>query len=81
MEALIKSGALDAFGPNRPALLAALPAALGRAEQAARARDSGQVDLFALGDAGADADHEPAVPFCADFGLAERLEAYVQSGW
>ena len=48
IEALIKAGALDASGPNRPSLLARVPAAIGHAERAARARDSGQDDLFAL---------------------------------
>jgi DNA polymerase-3 subunit alpha len=46
MEALIKAGAMDGLGPNRASLMAALPAALGGAEQAARLRESGQEDLF-----------------------------------
>ena len=48
IEALIKSGALDELGPNRPSLLARVPAAIGHAERAARERDSGQNDLFAM---------------------------------
>jgi DNA polymerase-3 subunit alpha len=48
IEALIKSGAMDALGLNRPGLLATLPTALSRAEQAARARDAGQNDMFCL---------------------------------
>lgn len=46
MEALIKSGAFDAMGPNRPSLLGGLPAAMGAAEQQARAAEAGQNDLF-----------------------------------
>ncbi len=49
VEALIKSGAMDQLGANRPSLLARVPAAVGAAEQAARLRDSGQVDLFGSG--------------------------------
>jgi DNA polymerase-3 subunit alpha len=48
IEALIKSGAMDVFGLNRPSLLASLPTALSRADQAARARDAGQNDMFSL---------------------------------
>ncbi|MEC9376417.1 MAG: DNA polymerase III subunit alpha, partial [Pseudomonadota bacterium] len=36
LEALIKSGALDSMGPNRPSLLAALPDAMGAADQYSR---------------------------------------------
>ncbi|MBN8281359.1 MAG: DNA polymerase III subunit alpha, partial [Gammaproteobacteria bacterium] len=42
VEALIKAGAFDAFGPNRPSLLAALPGAMSGAEQAAAAASVGQ---------------------------------------
>jgi len=49
VEALIKTGAMDKLGPNRPSLLARVPIAIGAAEQAARLRDSGQVDLFGSG--------------------------------
>ena len=45
-EVLVASGALDALGPNRATLLAALPAALKMAEQQASDRASGQIDLF-----------------------------------
>lgn len=46
VEALVKTGAMDGLGPNRPSLLARVPAAMAASEQAARLRDSGQVDLF-----------------------------------
>ncbi len=45
-EAIIKAGAADSLGSNRPSHLASLPAALSQAEQAAHARDSGQNDMF-----------------------------------
>ena len=45
-EALVKSGALDAFGANRPSLMADLPVALGSAEQYARDQAAGQGSLF-----------------------------------
>jgi DNA polymerase-3 subunit alpha len=46
LEALIKSGALDAFGQDRSVLLASLDKALKSAEQAMRNQDIGQADLF-----------------------------------
>jgi len=45
-EALVKSGALDDMGPNRPSLLAAVPIAVERADQEFKAREAGQDDLF-----------------------------------
>jgi len=45
-DALVSSGALDAFGPNRPSILAAVPVALERADQDMKAREAGQDDLF-----------------------------------
>ena len=48
LEALIRSGAMDALGDNRASLMASLPAALHLAEQDARDATAGQVDLFGL---------------------------------
>jgi DNA polymerase-3 subunit alpha len=48
LETLIKAGALDALGPNRASLMARLPRALAAAEQAQRARATGQDDMFGL---------------------------------
>lgn len=48
MEALILAGALDALGPNRASLMAALPGALHAAEQLSRDRSAGQSDIFGL---------------------------------
>jgi DNA polymerase-3 subunit alpha len=50
LEALIKSGAFDDLHPqhNRAAMLAALDLAVDDAQKAARERESGQTNLFAL---------------------------------
>ena len=48
VESLIKAGGLDNLGANRPSLLADLPAAMGGAEQYARAAEAGQDDLFSF---------------------------------
>ena len=48
VESLIKAGGLDELGVNRPSLLADLPAAMGGAEQVARAEEAGQNDLFGV---------------------------------
>jgi DNA polymerase-3 subunit alpha len=53
LESLIRAGALDGLGANRPTLLANLPTALQAAEQQGHSQDAGQDDLFGLGDAGA----------------------------
>lgn len=45
-EAFIKSGAMDNLGPHRASILASLPTALQRAEQALRDASIGQHDLF-----------------------------------
>jgi len=82
IEALIKSGALDELGPNRPSLLARVPAAIGHAERAARERDSGQNDLFAMP---AGAGHAPApdavaaIAFEPDWSFRKQLEAERES--
>ncbi|MDP6674775.1 MAG: DNA polymerase III subunit alpha, partial [Gammaproteobacteria bacterium] len=73
VEALIKTGAMDELGPNRPSLLARVPAAIGAAEQAARLRDSGQVDLFGSGSSSAtQATPVKALP---DWGFRQQLVA------
>jgi DNA polymerase-3 subunit alpha len=77
VEALVKAGALDAFGPNRASLMAALPAALSGAEQAARSRDSGQEDMF--GAAAAEQPEIEFVPHLDDWGPGQRLAAERES--
>jgi len=47
-EALIRSGSLDSLGVNRATQMARLPAATQMSEQATRAVEAGQVDLFGL---------------------------------
>ncbi|MGI9290392.1 MAG: DNA polymerase III subunit alpha, partial [Gammaproteobacteria bacterium] len=46
VESLIKSGAFDVMGPNRPSLLADVPIVMSAAEQYARILESGQNDMF-----------------------------------
>ena len=77
IEALIKSGAMDELGPNRPSLLAILPASLNRAEQSARALAAGQEDMFSL-------DAKPAPGKLAahaetDWMFSQKLEAERES--
>ena len=48
LEALIRSGSLDGFGPNRATLTAELDRAMHLGEQNSRAMSVGQVDLFGL---------------------------------
>jgi DNA polymerase-3 subunit alpha len=79
LEALAKAGAFDVFGARRPALLAALPDSIGRAEQSARARDSGQTDLFSAGDGDDTTPAETPIADCPDWGFAERLTAERES--
>jgi len=77
VEALIKTGAMDQLGANRPSLLARLPAAIGAAEQAARLRDSGQVDLFGSGPSSA--PQATPVKVEADWGFRQKLVAERES--
>jgi DNA polymerase-3 subunit alpha len=46
VESLIKAGAFDTLGVNRPSLLADMKAAMSAAEQHARAVEAGQGDMF-----------------------------------
>jgi DNA polymerase-3 subunit alpha len=46
VESLIKAGAFDSFGVNRPSLLADMATAMTAAEQHARAQEAGQDDMF-----------------------------------
>ena len=74
LEALVRAGALDALGVNRPSLLAALPNALAAADQHHTARAAGQNDLF--GGGGNTASHVPAIdmPELRDWDDGERLQ-------
>jgi DNA polymerase-3 subunit alpha len=48
LEALIRSGSLDSLGTGRAASMARLPSSMQLGEQATRAVEAGQVDLFGL---------------------------------
>ncbi len=50
LEALCRAGAFDVFDPNRAAHLAELPMAVKVAEQHSKMADTGQDDLFGLGE-------------------------------
>ncbi|WP_348675256.1 DNA polymerase III subunit alpha [uncultured Abyssibacter sp.] len=79
LEALIRAGALDALGENRPSLLAALPNALAAADQHHAALEAGQNDLF--GGGGAAESHVPAIeiPVLRDWDDGERLQGEKQT--
>jgi DNA polymerase-3 subunit alpha len=82
IEALIKSGAMDSLGPNRPSLLARVPTAIGHAERAARARDSGQNDMFAMPGAKPEAtlaDAGVEITIESDWSFRDKLEAERES--
>jgi DNA polymerase III subunit alpha len=49
LEALLRSGSLDALGPNRATLMHRLGAAMQLGDQNMRAHEAGQNDLFGLG--------------------------------
>ena len=49
LEALLRSGSLDALGRNRATLMQRLPAAMQLGDQNSKAHEAGQNDLFGLG--------------------------------
>ncbi|MFQ5982719.1 MAG: DNA polymerase III subunit alpha, partial [Woeseiaceae bacterium] len=59
IEAMIKSGAMDSFAGTRRSMIAALPEALRRADQEARARAAGQDDMFGIDKAEQDVRQAP----------------------
>ncbi len=71
VESLIKAGALDALGPHRAALLAALGDALASAERHSRDTHAGQTDLFGAGAAADTAVVRAPVP---EWSEDQRLE-------
>ncbi|MBK8068799.1 MAG: DNA polymerase III subunit alpha [Rhodanobacteraceae bacterium] len=80
LEALIFAGALDALGPNRASLLAALPDALKAADQRSRDGAAGQVDLFGVSSAAA--APPPPMPRLPEQPLIDKLKAeYATLGW
>ncbi|HVS76156.1 MAG TPA: OB-fold nucleic acid binding domain-containing protein, partial [Steroidobacteraceae bacterium] len=82
LEALLRSGSLDALGPNRATLMQRLPAAMQLGDQNSKAHEAGQNDLFGLGPApaaaaasGQPADGRPddASPVVPEWPEAVRL--------
>jgi len=61
LEALLRSGSLDALGPNRATLMQRLPAAMQLGDQNTKAHQAGQDDLFGLVSA-----QRPAAPIRRD---------------
>ncbi|MEX2124155.1 MAG: DNA polymerase III subunit alpha [Woeseia sp.] len=70
LEAMVKAGAMDAFGNSRRSLMQQLPEALKSAEQQARAAAAGQNDMFGLA-AAVDAATAPVTPPTPMLELAE----------
>ena len=78
LEALIRSGSLDSLGPGRAASMARLPSSMQLGEQATRAGEAGQVDLFGLAAAepvsiGGGGAVSPPGPAVAEWNDATRL--------
>jgi DNA polymerase-3 subunit alpha len=76
LEALVRSGALDAIGPNRATLMQAIPNALQVAEHATHAQAAGQTALFGGGD---DSDIKHVMAPVREWTKRERLEAERES--
>ncbi len=74
LEALLRSGSLDALGPNRATLMDRLGAAMQLGDQNTRAHAAGQDDLFGL------ADTPQAAPLVASAALPEWSEAVRLAG-
>jgi DNA polymerase-3 subunit alpha len=79
LEALLRSGSLDALGPNRATLMHRLPAAMQLGDQNSKAHEAGQNDMFGLGPAPASAAARVAAaaplagPVLAEWTEAVRL--------
>jgi len=78
LEALLRSGSLDALGPNRATLMQRLPAAMQLGDQNSKAHEAGQNDLFGLGPA--PAAPSPAAAPTASTVLQEWTEAVRLAG-
>ncbi|HZF28202.1 MAG TPA: DNA polymerase III subunit alpha [Gammaproteobacteria bacterium] len=77
LEALARSGALDALGANRATLLASIPDALQLAERAGHAAAAGQGGLFATDDV--DTTIELTTPVQREWTKRERLQGELDS--
>jgi DNA polymerase-3 subunit alpha len=77
LEALLRSGSLDALGPNRATLMERLPAAMQLGDQNSKAHEAGQNDLFGLGPAPVTAQRpQSPAEACAP---AETLQEWSES--
>ncbi|MGH8179217.1 MAG: DNA polymerase III subunit alpha [Steroidobacter sp.] len=74
LEALIRSGAVDALGANRATLMHSLPAAMQLADQTIRARVVGQDDMFGLMDTSASAPSPVVNEVLPDWSRRVRLD-------
>ncbi len=74
LEALVRSGAADALGPNRATLMHGLPAAMQLADQTIRARVVGQDDMFGLLDTSAEASAPIPIEVLPDWSQRVRLD-------
>jgi DNA polymerase-3 subunit alpha len=70
LEALLRSGSLDALGPNRATLMQRLPSAMQLGDQNSKAHEAGQNDLFGLGPAPASAARSEPISAQASAGAA-----------
>jgi DNA polymerase III subunit alpha len=77
LEALVRSGALDALGPNRATLIQAVPSALQLAERAVHAAAAGQTALFGGPEEGDGLEHVQTP--VREWTKRERLEAERES--
>jgi DNA polymerase III subunit alpha len=77
LEALLRSGSLDALGANRATLMRRLPAAMQLGDQNSKAHEAGQNDLFGLGPAPA-AAHPQESPR-DESAPAESLQEWTES--
>jgi DNA polymerase-3 subunit alpha len=82
LEALLRSGSLDALGPNRATLMQRLPAAMQSGDQKSKAHEAGQNDLFGLtpAPAAAAASETAPGPAAAGIVLQEWTEAVRLAG-
>jgi DNA polymerase-3 subunit alpha len=74
LEALIRSGAVDALGANRATLMHSLPSAMQLADQTIRARVVGQDDMFGLLDSGPSAVTPVSNEVLPDWSRRVRLD-------
>ena len=73
LEALVHAGALDALAKNRATLMLQLPEALKAADQIARNREAGIVDMFGNAATGT-ADIDVELPECGEWPPARLLQ-------